>query len=93
MSISVVGKGLHVDRITVSSTRQRNGEGFRVYQHTGSAAARSYVTKWKAARFSSAGMTKISVAAWKINKNFPNGAWVCAVAKKSHGNPCIKVHR
>ncbi|MEU3663989.1 hypothetical protein AB0E77_30225 [Streptomyces sp. NPDC032940] len=93
VSISVKGKGLRVDSITVSSSKQRNGEAFRVYRHTGSAAAQSYVTKWKQAKFVSAGMTKFAMTSWKINKSFPDGTWLCAVAKESSGNPCIKVHR
>ncbi|MEU4986664.1 MULTISPECIES: hypothetical protein [unclassified Streptomyces] len=93
VSISVKGKGLHVDSISVMSTRQRNGEAFRVYRHTGSAATSSYVTRWKEAKFASAGLTKFASTSWKINKNFPDGTWLCAVSKKSSGNPCIKVHR
>ncbi|MFG3552347.1 hypothetical protein [Streptomyces sp. NPDC047725] len=93
VTISVKGKGLHVDRITVSNTHQRNGEAFRVYSHTGSWATDSYVTKWKMATFHSAGIKRFSMATWKINRNFPNGTWLCAISKKSSGNPCIKVHR
>ncbi|WP_345637048.1 hypothetical protein [Streptomyces thinghirensis] len=48
---------------------------------------------WKKAKFHSAGITKLSSTSWKINKNFPDGAWLCAVSKKSSGNPCNKVHR
>ncbi|MEV5204378.1 hypothetical protein [Streptomyces sp. NPDC053720] len=92
MSISVEGKGLHVSRITVSSAKQRANESFRVYRHTGSAATQSYVTKWKKARVVDAGMTKFSVATWKVNERFSNGTWLCAVATKTSGNPCIKVH-
>lgn len=93
VSIYVEGKGLHVDRITVSSDKQRNGEKFRVYKHTGSSASSSNVTRWKLAKFTSAGMTKFASASWKINRKFPNGTWLCAVATKSSGNPCLKVHR
>ncbi len=93
VSIYVKGKGLRVDSIDVTSTKQRNGEAFRVYEHTGSAATQSYVTRWKRAKFYSAGMTKFAATSWKINKSFPHGTWLCAVSKKSSGNPCIKVHR
>lgn len=93
VTISVKGKGLHVDRITVSSNQHRNGEKLRAYRHTGSAASISNVTRWKEAEFHSAGMTKIAMASWKINKNFENGTWLCAEATRSSGNPCIKVHR
>ncbi|MFE1075175.1 hypothetical protein ACFW5W_28650 [Streptomyces sp. NPDC058783] len=93
MTISVKGKGLHVDSITVTSSKQRNGEAFRIYRHAGSAATQSNVTKWKAAKFVDAGMTKFSMASWKVNRNFPHGTWLCASSKKSSGNPCIKVHR
>ncbi|MFH9821143.1 hypothetical protein [Streptomyces sp. NPDC017230] len=93
VSIYVKGKGLHVDSIDVISTKQRNGEAFRVYRHTGSAATSSYVTKWKKAKFVNASMTRFSTASWKINKKFPDGTWLCAVSKESSGNPCIKVHR
>jgi hypothetical protein len=93
VSISVKGEGLRVDSITVSSSRQRKGEAFRVYEHTGSVATQSYVTKWKAAKFVSAGMTKFAMTSWKIDRSFPGGTWLCASSKKSSGNPCIKVHR
>ncbi|MEU6102739.1 hypothetical protein [Streptomyces flaveolus] len=93
VSIYVKGKGLHVDSIDVTSTKQRNGEAFRVYQHTGSAAGQSNVTRWKKAKFVSAGMTKFAMASWKIDKRFPDGTWLCAVSKESSGNPCIRVHR
>ena len=93
VSISVKGEGLHVESVSVTSTKQRNGEAFRVYKHTGSAATESYVTKWKEAKFVSSGMTKFSTASWKLNKRFPNGTWLCADSKKSSGTPCIKVHR
>lgn len=71
VSIYVKGKGLHVDSIDVISTKQRNGEAFRVYRHTGSEATSSYVTKWKKAKFVSAGMTKFSTASWKIKQEVP----------------------
>ncbi|MFJ3214230.1 hypothetical protein [Streptomyces flaveolus] len=64
MSIYVKGKGLHVDSIDVTSTKQRNGEAFRVYRHTGAAAGQTYVTQWKKAKFVSVGTTKFSTTSW-----------------------------
>jgi uncharacterized protein (DUF2147 family) len=93
VTIFVKGRGLHVDRISVTSDKVRRGERFRVYRHTGSAATSSNVTRWRKAKTYSAGMTHFSGASWKINRNFPHGTWLCAVATKSAGNPCIKVHR
>ncbi|WP_338693083.1 hypothetical protein V2W30_01945 [Streptomyces sp. Q6] len=93
VSLYVDGKGLHVDTITVMSDKQRNGERFRVYSHTGSAAGIVDETRWKTAKFHSYGLTKIAEASWKINRNFADGTWLCATAAKSDGNPCIKVHR
>ncbi|CAM5619168.1 hypothetical protein SGLAM104S_03082 [Streptomyces glaucescens] len=93
VTISVKGQGLHVDAITVTSSRHRNSEAFRVYRHTGSAAAKSNVTRWKTARFHTAGMTRFAAASWKVNAKFLHGTWLCAVASKSSGNPCIRVQR
>ncbi|WP_338704090.1 hypothetical protein V2W30_40065 (plasmid) [Streptomyces sp. Q6] len=93
VSISVKGRGLHVDSIIVSSDKQRNGEAFRVYRHTGYAANQAYVTRWKKAEFVDAGMTHFSMTSWKINKNFADGTWLCAESAESSGNPCIKVHK
>jgi uridine phosphorylase len=93
VTISVKGRGLHVDTIHVTSSRQRNFEAFRVYRHTGSAATQSNVTRWKKARSHNAGMTHFAAASWKVNRNFPHGTWLCAIARQSSGNPCIRVHR
>ncbi|MEG8281286.1 hypothetical protein [Streptomyces sp. AHA2] len=93
VTISVKGQGLHVDTITVTSSRHRTSEAFRVYRHTGSAATQSNVTRWKTARSHTAGMTRVAAASWKVNATFPHGTWLCAVARKSSGNPCIRVHR
>ncbi|MFF4983769.1 hypothetical protein ACFY3O_27420 [Streptomyces sp. NPDC001046] len=93
VTISVKGQGLHVDTITVTSSRHRHSEAFRVYRHTGSAATQSNVTRWKTARFHTAGMTRFAAASWKIDARFPHGTWLCAVARKSSGNPCIRVKR
>jgi hypothetical protein len=93
VTISVKGQGLHVDTITVTSSRQRTSDALRVYRHTGSAATQSNVTRWKKARFHKAGMTRFAAASWKVNRTFPHGTWLCAVARKSSGNPCIRIHR
>ncbi|MFC7841912.1 hypothetical protein [Streptomyces sp. NPDC057382] len=93
VTISVKGRGLHVDTITVTSSKQRNYEAFRVYRHTGSSASQSNVTRWKTARFHNAGMTRLAAASWKVNRTFPHGTWLCAMAKQSSGSPCIRVHR
>jgi hypothetical protein len=93
VTISVKGQGLHVDTITVTSSKQRNYEAFRVYRHTGSAATQSNVTRWKKARFHNAGVTRFSAASLKVDRPFPHGTWLCAMARKSSGNPCIRVHR
>ncbi|MFE1117796.1 hypothetical protein [Streptomyces rochei] len=90
VTISVKGQDLHVDTITVTSSRQRNGEAIRVYRHTGSAAAQSNVTRWKAARYQAAGMPRFAAASWKVNAKFANRTWLCAAARKSSGNPCIR---
>src|SRR5690606_33590593 len=93
VTISVKGRGLHVETIHVTSSRQRTLEAFRVYRHTGSAATQSNVTRWKKARFHKAGMTRFAMASWRIDRKFPHGTWLCATAKKSPGNPCIQVRR
>ncbi|MFE6165823.1 hypothetical protein ACFQ7F_43765 [Streptomyces sp. NPDC056486] len=93
VTLSVKGRGLHVDTISVTSEKPRRGERFRVYRHTGSSATESNVTRWKKPRTVTAGMTRFTMASWKINRNFPHGTWLCAVARKASGNPCIKVHR
>jgi uncharacterized protein (DUF2147 family) len=93
VTISVKGRGLHVDRISVTTDNPRRGERVRVYRHTGSAATQSNVTRWKRTKIYSAGMTRFAGASWKINRSFPHGTWLCAVARKASGNPCVKVHR
>ncbi|MEU1853764.1 hypothetical protein ABZ499_31990 [Streptomyces sp. NPDC019990] len=92
LTISVKGQGLHVDRIHVTSSKQRNFEAFRIYRHAGS-ASQSNVTRWKKARFYDAGRTRFAAATWEINRNFRHGTWLCAIAKQSSGNPCIRIHR
>ncbi|MEU8960069.1 hypothetical protein AB0C93_37915 [Streptomyces sp. NPDC048518] len=91
VTISVKGRGLHVDRIAVMSGKIRRGERFLVYRHEGTESTMSNVTRWKTARRVSG--ERYTRASWKIDRRFPDGTWLCAAAKKASGNPCIKVHR
>lgn len=92
VSIDVKGKGLHVDSVTITSSKQRNGEAFQVYKHTGGDSTESNVTGWKQAKFVNVNGARWAEASWKLNRSFPNRTWLCAVSKRSSGNPCIKVH-
>src|SRR5690606_19380095 len=93
VTISVKGRGLYVETIHVTSSRQRTSGAFRFCRHTGSAATQSNVTRWKKARFHKAGVTRFALDSWKIDRKSPYGTWLCATAKKSPGSPCIRVHR
>ncbi|MGB8943053.1 MAG: hypothetical protein WCD21_22870, partial [Streptomyces sp.] len=53
-----------------------------------SAGSESNVTRWRKAKRYSVGMTRFTGASWKVNRNFPNSRWLCAVATKSNGDPC-----
>ncbi|MCX4673619.1 hypothetical protein OG453_44495 [Streptomyces sp. NBC_01381] len=91
MSISVRGKKLHVASAGGSMDGHVNGTKGRLYSvYKGNRYA---VTRWKMAKFASAGMTKFAYVDWKLNKRFYNGEWLCIEFNKANGTPCAKIHR
>ncbi|MGM9470256.1 hypothetical protein [Streptomyces murinus] len=91
VSLNVQGHGLRVQR--ADGWMDGHGAGVRARLYTVYKAERTELTGWKAARPRTAGSQRFMQATWKLNRSFPQGAWLCVQFNKADGNPCAQIHR
>ncbi|MBH1939224.1 hypothetical protein I5Q34_34050 [Streptomyces sp. AV19] len=92
VGLTVRGRGLHVSRVAASvdghpaDTRGRLvAVGPDGYERT--------VRGWTYGRPVSAGMTRLTVIVWRINRTFEPGTRLCAEFSAAAGRACAVIHR
>ncbi|MET9427880.1 MULTISPECIES: hypothetical protein [unclassified Streptomyces] len=91
-------RGVHVD-VRGSGLHVKSAGGY-VDGHTTHEArlfvirpngSRYNLTGWKDGKLAEAGMTKLTMWDWKLNKSFPHKTRICLQVEGRSGRPCVTI--